>query len=154
MVPCLCVFLASVLPKWLNGSSWIWAKRLPSTSSTLRYTEIRISPQTMALPSETLSQTLDFEKFCCLNCRTHNKQYLLQTENQQKYTYWVAQKTNCLTFYVLICPQIGLNILKIWAVKCQLFGPPCMISIVYSSDRQIPHQTLHSNVKNSFAKKI
>ena len=98
MAPCLCVFLASVLPKWPNGSSWIWAERFPSTSSTLRYTEIRISRQTMALPSETLSQALDFEKFCCLNCRTHNKQYLLQTEKQQKYTYWVAQKNQLFDF--------------------------------------------------------
>jgi len=44
----------SVLSKWLNISSWILARELPSIRPTLCLEEIRLSPKIRTLPSGTL----------------------------------------------------------------------------------------------------
>ena len=66
---CLCVCLSAclsrvgVLLKQLNESSWFLAPKLPSTHPALCYEEIRVSSEIRALPSGTLSQTLDLKNF-------------------------------------------------------------------------------------------
>jgi len=45
---------------WTDGADY-WNRLLPSTYFTLCWNEIRVSPKTRALPSGTLSETLDFK---------------------------------------------------------------------------------------------
>jgi len=61
MSVCLSVYLASVLSKRLNGSSWFSVQRLSSTYPTVRCTGIRVSPKIMVLPFETLSAFRNFQ---------------------------------------------------------------------------------------------
>jgi len=62
---------AGIVSKRLAESSWVSARRLPSTYPTLSCKEIRVSPKIMVLPSGSLSQTLDVDNFatasrsCC-----------------------------------------------------------------------------------------
>jgi len=54
---------AGIVRKRLNRSSSFLAQRLPSAYPTLRWKGIELSPKLRALPSGTLTQSLDLENF-------------------------------------------------------------------------------------------
>jgi len=54
-----CLSQVGALSKWLHGSSWFW--KLPSAYPTLCFKGIPVASKIGALPSRTLSQTLDLE---------------------------------------------------------------------------------------------
>jgi len=54
---------ASIVSKWLNGSSSFLAQRLPSSYPILCWKGIWISPKIKVVSSSTWSQTLDLEQF-------------------------------------------------------------------------------------------
>jgi len=63
---CYCLLPVGILSIWLNESGWVFCWELPSTYPTMHQKEIRVFPKIKALPSGTLSQTLDFENFASL----------------------------------------------------------------------------------------
>jgi len=55
-----------------NQSGWFLAWELPLTYPTLSFKEIQVPSKRMALPSETLFQTLDLENFATA-CRSSKR---------------------------------------------------------------------------------